>query len=149
MRMEAGRQRRLRTNSTTAKAETKLWNAKKQAQRLTSRNIDLSPRGPPVRQSHSQNGARAQGFASPRPARPCPLRAILHRIKIATGGSGGNSNHSRYGIFQKGRASGPLWLWNSRSFLKFSRHPSQAAVPTVDLEALARAGWGWFARGFS
>jgi hypothetical protein len=38
---------------------------------------------------------------------------------------------------------------NDRSFLKFSRHPSQAAVPTVDLEALARAGWGWFARGFS
>ena len=41
-----------------------------------------------------QNGARRQGFASPRQkaARPCRLRAVPAKAIIATGGSGGNTS---------------------------------------------------------
>jgi hypothetical protein len=39
--------------------------------------------------------------------RPCPLRAVLQPIKTATGGSGGNSNHSRCRTIPKGAGFQP------------------------------------------
>jgi hypothetical protein len=48
--------------------------------RLTNRNV-FPPQPPIEAGSECQNGARRQGFASPRPtpARPCPLRAVPAR----------------------------------------------------------------------
>ena len=94
-----------------------------------------------------RTGARRQGFASPRHARPCPLRAVLHPSKIATGGSGGNSNHSRYGTIPRGAGFQPALVFNVvldiRSLLMEA--PVQKESPIVPSKS--PTPWTEFERG--
>jgi hypothetical protein len=45
-------------------------------------------------EAHRRTVLARKGSLRRAKARPCPLRAVLHPSRIATGGSGGNSNHS-------------------------------------------------------
>jgi len=57
------------------------------------------------RASGSHNGARRQGFATPRhtPPRPCFLRAVVPEDLFATDGSAGNQIQSNFFVLRKTR----------------------------------------------